>query len=471
MSDKSAPVAYDGGSFRDPAGFVFKYKNTIYRQVNSSGKADFDYFVSSGLYDELAGLGLIVAHSEVELSNIPSDDKRYKLLKPTPVPFISYPYEWTFSQLKAAALLTLQIQKIALSRGMILKDASAYNVQFIGRRPVFIDSLSFRVYETGSPWDGYKQFCEHFISPLAVASFGATDVIKMQRAFIDGMPLSTAAKLLPARAKLSKGLMMHLYLHAAGQRKYNKSYDDAASARAVSKLAMTGLIASLEKAINKLKPAKQATQWGDYYSGTNYSDAAFAAKKKIVGRLLAEVKPKPKNVWDIGANDGTFSEIAARSGAYVISFDFDPRTVELNFSRSRDPVLADLILPLSQDLTNPSPALGWAHRERASLEARGPADVILALALVHHLAIGNNLPLAAIADFFSKLGRCLIIEFVPKHDSKTKLLLARRVNMFPEYSVDGFEAAFSKYFGVVKKVPVVGSQRVIYLLKSKKTFA
>lgn len=467
MKTDTDSVSFDGGSFRDPAGFVFSQGETLYRQVNLTGKKDFDFFISCGLYDKLSGEGLIVAHSEVALSGLPADRQRYKVLKPMPIPFISYPYEWTFPQLKAAAGLTLKIQEMALAKGMILKDASAYNIQFIGRRPIFIDTLSFRIYQPGAPWDGYKQFCEHFVAPLAVASHGTPDVLRMQKSFMDGIPLATATKMLPGRTKLRRGLAIHLYLHLASQKKFGQPGKDSTKTPRITPIAMAGLIASLNKTINKLNPPKQNTQWGNYYSDTNYSETAFKSKKRIVTEFIGAIKPKPRMVWDLGANDGTFSEIAARNGAYVVSFDIDPQAVELNYVKHRDLNMADMILPLSQDLTNPSPALGWAHNERRSLAQRGPADVILALALVHHLAIGNNLPLGSISEYFSKLGKSAIVEFVPRSDSKAKILLHRRAQLFSDYTPENFESALNQFFQIIKKKPVAKSQRVIYLCQSK----
>lgn len=459
----------DGGSFRDPAGFIFRYHSVIYRQINRSGQADYDFFIRSGLYAKLAGEGLLIAHENVKnLNDLPPDGQRYKLVRPALIPFVSYPYEWTFSQLKDAALLTLQIQKIALSFGMILKDASAYNVQFIGRRPVFIDSLSFRIYKTGAPWDGYKQFCEHFIAPLALAVYSSPDILKTLRAYIDGMPLLVVRDLLPTRAKLHKGLLAHIYLHAASQKRYDRvGPSTAAKQPKISKLALEGLLSSLTKTVNRLDLPKQKTEWGDYYNDTNYSQSAFTAKKKIVKKYLQKVSPKPRMVWDLGANDGTFSEVAAGLGSYVVASDVDSLAVELNYTKNRSPVLRDMILPVTQDLANPSPALGWAHAERQSFEQRGPADVVMALALIHHLAISNTLPLDKIAEYFAKLGGHLIIEFIPKSDSKVQVLLHRRVNMFENYTEANFEAAFGIYFTLMAREPVRGSKRVIYLFKVK----
>lgn len=461
--------AHHYGSFRDPAGFVFEREGVLYRQINKDGVVDYEAFIQSGLYQQLVDEGLIVQHQEVPVfDGLEPDDRRYKIIRPERMPFISYPYEWSFSQLKAAALLTLRLQKLALSHGMILKDASAFNIQFIGRRPIFIDSLSFKVYEAGRPWEAYKQFCEHFVTTLTLASYGTPDAIKTLRVFLDGIPLGVAATWLPKRAKRRWGTLSHIYLHAASQRRYDdNAAKSAAKPRRVSSMALNGLLASLENTVRKLKAPKRQTEWGDYYNDTNYSPAAFKAKQKIVAELLSDVKPRPKLAWDMGANDGTFSQLAATAGAYTVAFDIDPNAVERNYLTARDQQVDGRLLPLTQDLANASPALGWAHSERLSLESRGPADVVIALALVHHLAIGNTLPFGSIADFFAKISKHLIIEFVPREDSKVQLLLRRRIQQFPNYSIENFEAAFEVKFMRLKRRPIPGSQRVIYLYRVK----
>jgi hypothetical protein len=456
------------GSFRDPAGFVFSDKQILYRQVNQAGKADFDYFLKSGFYKKLIDSRLLVPHSEIKKTEVfPADSKRYKVIKPELIPFNSYPYEWTFSQLKAAALLTLELQKLALAHGMILKDASAYNVQFIGHRAIFIDTLSFRIHKPGDPWDGYKQFCEHFIAPLALATYTSLDVLRLQRDYLDGIPLQIAAKLLPSKVRFRRGLLTHLYLHASSLKKFEAESSKKPKARRLSSLALNGIIASLERTINHLKLPARKSQWSAYYENTNYSGAAFADKQKLVDSLFKTISPQPALAWDVGANDGTFSEVVAHHGAYTVAFDVDPQTIEQNYHKLAQSDLSLRILPLVQDLTNPSPPIGWNLTERASLIERGPADVVLALALVHHLAIGNNLPLADIADFFSKVCRHLIIEFVPKQDSKVQFLLRSRNNIFTDYDQHHFEQAFGQYFELIKSQPIRDSQRIMYLYKTK----
>lgn len=458
-----------GGSFRDPAGFVFKLDDKVYRQVNKVGQADYDLLMSSGLYKELIDKQLMVAHKEVTTLKLPADSNRYKIIQPTVIPFISYPYEWSFNQLQAAALTTIAVLRTALKHGLILKDASAFNIQFIGQKPVFIDTLSFTTYQTGDAWEGYKQFCEHFVAPLALAHYSSPSSLKLLQTNIDGLPLDLAVRLLPKRARLQRGLLTHLYLHAAAQRRYQKGGDKTASARKpkLSKLALDGLIASLERTIKKLKSPNVSTEWGNYYDFTNYSDAAFKQKRQLVADLLKQVKPAPKVVWDIGANNGEFSEIAAAKGAYTIAFDIDEPAVARNFETKWPAEVTSHLLPLVEDLTNPSPALGWAHDERASLIDRGPADVVFALALIHHLAIGNNLPFPAIATFLRSIGNWIIIEFVPKEDSKVQHLLATRKDIFTEYDNEHFEAAMNQHFRLVAKKPVKGSKRSLYLYKAK----
>jgi hypothetical protein len=456
-------------SFRDPAGFVFEHDGIIYRQVNKAGSEDYEHFINSGLYQKLVDKGWLVAHTEVSnLKDFGEDVKRFKVIKPEKIDFISYPYEWTFHQLQDAALLTLKAQKLALEHGMILKDASAYNVQFVGKKPVFIDTLSFWRYNEGDPWEGYKQFCQHFVAPLALCSYSTPEVLKTLQVFLDGIPLQVAAKLLPSKARLRRGLLAHIYLHAASQKRYDKldASGSKTKKRKVSPMALNGLLTSLEAAVKRLDLPKRQTQWGDYYNDTNYSEKSFSSKKKLVEQMLAQISPAPKMVWDLGANDGTFSDIAAKLGAYTVAFDMDSLAVEQNYLKKSK--LDNKILPLVQDLSNPTPALGWAHSERHSLEERGPADVILALALIHHLAITNHSPFSQVASYFAKISRYLIIEFVPKEDSKVQLLLsAFSRNSFAGYTTENFEKAFLKHFELVDKKPVQGSHRVIYLYKSK----
>ena len=447
-------------SFRDPSGFVFTRSGVLYRQVNRVFQDEFEAVTASGLYDELARQGLLIPHQTASLELAATDDA-VAVLQPEPVRFISYPYEWCFGQLRDAALLTLEIQERALVRGITLRDASAYNIQFHGGRPVFIDTLSFEPRKEGAPWAAYRQFCEHFVVPLALMSRVDIQLGSLLRPHLEGIPLELGSRLLGARAWRSVGLLFHLRLHAAAQRRYRDRVPTATTSRAVTAQTVIGLVRSLRNVIEGLSWHPGGTQWADYTSDNNYSTEASTSKRELVTGMVRG--RGVRTVWDLGANTGEYSRAARAEAEQVVAFDIDPAAVERNYRRVRAEDERG-ILPLRMDLTNPSPALGWAHRERLSLEQRGPADALLALALVHHLAIGHNLPLDRIAAYLARLGRTLVIEFVPKSDSQVQRMLRSRPDIFPCYTREGFEASFKTSFRIDDVRPVAGSERFLYLM-------
>jgi len=455
------------GSFRDPSGFLFKRNNILYRQVNQVYADNYQLFISSGLYDNLVKRGLLIPHQEVDVSAQDSANV-YKVIQPEMLGFISYPYEWSFSQLKDAALATLDIQLRALKHNMSLKDASAYNIQFYKGKPILIDTLSFEQYKEGEPWVAYKQFCQHFLAPLTLMAKVDVQLSQLLRIHIDGIPLDFTSLLLPFSTYLNFGLLTHIHLHAKAQSQYaGKKIDNPTNEKRlgrVSKNALIGLIENLKKTLLSLEWKPAGTNWADYYTFTNYSDEAFEKKKKIVDEWLTRVNPK--SVWDIGANNGLFTRLASSRGIPSISFDIDPAAVEKNY-RQVKLNKEENILPLIQDMTNPSPSLGWNIRERDSLLDRSPTDMVFALALIHHLAISNNVPLNQIADLFHHLGKWLVIEFVPKSDSQVQQLLVARLDIFDQYTVEGFEASFQEKFIIHDKASVEGSERILYLMERK----
>lgn len=449
-------------SFRDPAGFIFTRNDILYRQVNQSGRKNYEKLIDSGLYSVLVERGWLVPHSEVEEEPAISMSA-FRVLQPAQVDFVSYPYEWSFTQLQDAALLTLDIQLLALQHGMSLKDASAYNVQFVDGKPVFIDTLSFEPYREGSPWVAYRQYCQHFLAPLALMAKVDIRLNRLLGVHIDGVPLDLAATLLPGRTRWQLGLGLHIHLHAKAQRAHAPT-DKPKPARAVrvSSAGLTGILQGLRKTTAKLHWQPHGTEWGEYYNSTNYSDSAFDRKKQLVSELLDIANPQ--RVWDLGANTGVFSRLASSKGINTTAFDVDPTAVEVNYRAIKSTGEAHL-LPLLMDLTNPSPGLGWSGGERSSLAQRGPVDCAMALALIHHLAISNNVPLQKLGDFFAGLCEHLIIEFVPKSDSQVKRLLASREDIFGNYDQVGFERAFSSYFEIIRREPVAGSDRTLYLMR------
>lgn len=453
-----------GASFRDPSGFLFRREGVLYRQINESYRESYDQLVDSGLYEGLIEAGLLIPHEEVEVE--PYDPgPAYKVIRPEAVEFISYPYEWSFSQLKDAALATLKIQKKALEFGISLKDSSAYNIQYHKGRPVLIDSLSFERYVPGEPWVAYRQFCQHFLAPLSLMARSDIRLEQLLRVYIDGVPLDLASKLLPKSSYLNFPIISHIHLHALAQRRYADSIvDKDRASRGMSKNAFLGLIDSLESGVRGLNWRLGGTEWADYYDQHNYTQQGMEDKKKIVNEYLDQTKPRI--VWDLGANVGRFSRLASDRGVFTVSFDVDPGAVERNYREARRRKETDL-LPLTIDLTNPSANIGWHNQERLSLLDRGPADTVMALALIHHLAISNNVPLPQLRDFFYQAGRWLIIEFVPKSDSQVRKLLATREDIFPGYNQTAFAEIFAERFKIHAKNTLRDSEREIYLLEGK----
>ena len=449
------------GSFRDPSGYVYLRDGEIYRQVNQPYQVDFDQLVGSGLYQQLVDDGLLIPHTEVGL-DCAAGDNAYKVIKPQQIPFISYPYEWCFSQLKDAALLTLEIQSRAFNCGMSLKDCSAYNVQFVKGKPIFIDTLSFERHREGLPWIAYRQFCQHFLAPLALMSHVDIRLHQLLRVYLDGIPLSLASRLLPRRTRASFGLLSHIHLHAKAQERFSESSAPSTD-RKVGRTSFLGLVDSLKSTVNKLSWQPGGTEWHEYYDMTNYSSAAFERKQQIVAEMLDSITPRPRSVWDLGANEGLFSRIARSKGIRTVSFDIDPAAVETSYLQSQSGE-QDGLLPLILDLTNPSPGIGWENQERMSLIERGPADCAMALALIHHLAISNNLPFSKIAQFLGNICRSLIIEFVPKDDSQVRKLLSSREDIFSEYQQQIFEAEFGRVFSIEHSEPIQDSERTLYLM-------
>ncbi len=400
------------GSFRDPSGFLFVRDGKLYRQVNSVYKDHYDRLINSGLYENLLKNGLLVPHEEVDVDSHVSESP-YKVIRPERIEFISYPYEWCFSQLKDAALALLEIQRESLRHGMTLKDCPAYNIQFNKGKPVLIDTLSFEIYTQNQPWSGYRQFCQHFLAPLALMSYRDVRLNQLSRIYLDGVPLDLAARLLPAKAHLNLNLLLHIFMHAGSLKRYaDRATDKKALVKPINKNSFAGLIDSLDTCIRSLAWRPTGNDWHGYYSDDSlFPDEYMDRKKQLVSEMLDRLKPA--SVWDLGANTGRFSRLASEMGIFTLSLDSDPACVESNYSAVRRSGETH-ILPLVIDLTNPSPGIGWENDERPALWHRGHAQTVLALALVHHLAISNNLPLDRIADILRKNLRLLDNRICPQ---------------------------------------------------------
>jgi len=460
MTDKNKTHILNS-SFRDRSGFLFSKENILYRQINHSYKEHYDFLMDSGIYSLLSEKNVLISHEEVNINN-KYNDNAYKIIKPEYIPFISYPYEWCFSQLKDAALLTLEIQEIAIKKGMILKDASAYNIQFRHGKPIFIDTLSFEKYNYGEPWVAYHQFCKHFFAPLLLMKYKDVRLLQLLKTHIDGIPLNLTSKILPLKTYFVFSILTHIHLHAKSQKHFeNKKINQQNKKIKLSSL--IGIIDNLKSFIQNFKPEKLKSAWSDYAAISNYSDVAINHKKQIIDTFLS--KSGFHTVWDIGANNGIFSRIASNKGFQTYSFDSDPYVVEENYLNCRKNNDTN-ILPLLIDITNPSPGIGWVNLERISLCERTKPDIIMSLALIHHLVISDNLPFEKIAEYFSGLCKILIIEFIPKTDSQIQKLLNTRKDCFDFYSQVNFEMAFSAFFSFIQKIKINDSKRTIYLMQT-----
>ena len=455
----------DAGSFRDPAGFVFRREGVVYRQIDASFADEWEAYRSSGLYDRLVAAGIVIAHEEVDPA-LAAEPPAHRVIRPEPLELISYPYEWSFGQLQDAALLTLRAQALAAEADFTLRDASAYNVQFVRGRPVIIDSLSFERAVPDRPWAPYRQFCEHFLAPLALMARVDIRLGRLQRTHLDGIPLDLAARLLPGRTRLSMGLGPHVHLHARAQRRHADDNAGGGTEATMSARRLATLIESLRDTVSSLSWEPSGTAWADYADSTSYDDAATAAKVRAVRGMLEAIGGR--RAWDLGANTGRYSGVAAEAGYRVVALDVDPAAVERGYQALKADGRVD-ITPLLADLTDPSPPAGWGSAERLGLLERIEADaeVVLALALIHHLAIGANVPLPMIAALFARLAPHAVVEFVPKDDAMTQRLLGARRDVFDDYTIEGFRAAFEGSFEIVTDVPIEGSVRTLFHLRRR----
>jgi ribosomal protein L11 methylase PrmA len=445
-------------SYRDPCGFVFLHSGHIYRAVLPAGKTDYEMLMQSGLYQKLVDGGLMIFHEEVGDNTL--HPAAFKVLEPQQLSFWTYPYEWSFHQLKDAALLTLKLITTGLKHGMMLKDATAYNIQFVGGKPMLIDTLSFEVYEEGQPWQAFNQFCQHFLYPLLVFRKCPELTPGMLMAYPDGLAASLTASLLPWCSRISWNNQLYVYLAAS----LGKKQRGSKGTYRISKQKILQNVAQLKGYIQGLEPKKEKTIWNNYYDETILSDAYLENKKAVVADVLKHLRAK--RIVDAGCNTGAFSFIAAISALEVIAFDFDAASIDNLYQHARQRGTRNVHMLVS-DITNPSPSLGWDNGERSDLKERvAGADMVLALALVHHLALAKNIPLSFISSFFGAVTKkWLLIEFVPKSDPKAQILLQSRKDIFEDYNQAHFEAVFQQHFSIEKRIELQHSDRVLYLLK------
>jgi ribosomal protein L11 methylase PrmA len=452
----------DAGSFRDPGGTVLVAADRVFRTVMPLAAADYESTRRTGIVADLAAHGLVVEERPVAREMLGAAGERASYVVEHPkLPFISYPYEWCFHALKDAALLHLDVHLRCLERGVTLSDASAYNIQFRGPQPVFIDTLSFRPYRDGEIWTAHRQFCDQFLNPLLLRALLGIPHNAWYRGSMEGIPVDHLANALPLRAKLSPNVLKHVVLHALLERS-SRAQRPAGEIRQMRLPleAFRAMLRGLRDWLSRLEPKDGGKSvWRDYAEVNSYSSDETRRKAEFVRRFAAATRPA--QLWDLGCNTGEYSRAALQAGARLcIGFDFDLGALERAYLRARAEGLN--LLPLHLDATNPSPSQGWAQHERKGMQERGPADAVLALAFVHHLAVAKNVPLDYVVDWLVGLARAGVIEFVPKDDPMVGELLRLRQDIFADYSEQAFEQALAARARIRRVEQVSATGRKLY---------
>jgi ribosomal protein L11 methylase PrmA len=455
----------DPGSFRDPDSGVLLAGGGVYRYFSAGAASGFNELKESGLLAALIEGGLAIESVPLERDAAPEAYEaagRAELIVRHPrLPFISYPYEWPFEMLQEAALVQLELTLRALDSGFMLKDATPYNFQFVNGRPLLIDVGSFERYEEGAPWMAYTQFCRTFLNPLLLQSFTGVPFQPWLRSSLEGIDASHLSSLLPLRRKFRRAVFLDVVLQASlNRRQVSKKQADGSETkmRPIPREVIVGTVKRLQGAIRTLKRHKGTSAWEDYeIECPSYTPEAIGFKDRFVEAAVQAAQPEM--VWDLGCNTGRYSVVAARHARNVVAMEGDEPTTGALYGRLRE---HGNILPLVVDLLNPSPGQGWAHEERRSLAARGPADFALCLALVHHLAIGGNVPLERFAEWLATVAKAGVVEFVPKEDPMVKTLLRTRRDVFSDYGQEVFETALERHFSIEEVAPIPDSQRLLY---------
>ncbi len=451
----------DPASYRDPAGHVHLIGHKVYRSILPAGVAQYTAARDSGFLDLATRNGRLIDGREIAPAVLRDEaPTAVHVLEHPRIDFISYPYCWSFGGLQAAGLLTLDLHLDALEHGLTLADASAYNVQFLGPRPIFIDYLSLMPYEEGQVWLGYRQFCEHFLNPLLLTAKTGVAFQPWFRGSLEGIPSGDLSAVLPWRAKLHPLVAMHVVVQGRMQRSMTAARTKTAMKIRLSRTALMNNLRSMRGLVEKLKPpSSQRSPWQHYEQTAQYTHDERGAKARFVGEMIRA--RGATTVWDLGCNSGEYSEIALSSGARgVIGFEPDPGALNAAFQRATTKGLN--FLPLSLDLTNPSPSLGWRQQERMGLAERCNADFVLCLALLHHLVLGRNLPLEEVLDWLLSLAPSGVVEFVPKDDPMAAQLLAWKAKVAPEYNRDTVASVLRQRARIEREEVVTASGRVLY---------
>jgi hypothetical protein len=465
-ADTQGTPVFEPGSFRDPESRIFYAGGDVYRALSADGLSDFEAVQASGLLDD----GRVVSTERVEDVSALKDllvHEPAAVLRHERIPFVSYPYEWTFSMLKDAALLQLDLLLEALDHDLVLKDSTPYNVQFKGARPVFVDVGSFERLREGEPWVGYRQFCMLYLYPLLLQSAKGVPFRPWLRGAIDGITPPQMRDLMSFRDRFRRGVFTNVFLHARLEARYADRPDQVKQEvkRVFKKELFVANVRKMRKLVERLGWDPPQGVWTAYGERNTYTDDDARRKDDFV-REVAGSRDWGL-VWDIGANNGRYSRIAAEGARTVLAVDADEGPVELLYRDLRAEG-DEQILTLTMNLADPSPGLGWRGLERRALAERGNPDLVLALALIHHVAISANVPVREFIDWLASLGSALVIEFPTREDPMVKKLLApKREGLHPDYELSFFERCLAEAFEVERSERLESGTCVLYHARPK----
>lgn len=468
MSDPTG-IDLEPGSFRDPTSRVLRQDGRVLRVLSGEALEDWHALKASSTFERFAGDGL-VATTEVETPDVrllaAVDGDWAGVLEHEPIPFVSYPYEWTFSMLRDAAALQLALLRSALPEDLVLKDATPFNVQWQGARPVFIDVGSFERYRAGEPWVGYAQFCQQFLYPLMLRAYKDVAFQPWLRGRLAGIDPQELRKLMTRADLLRPGVLLHVVLQARLARRYaggDRGMRDEMKQAGFRREMIEANVARLSKLVGRLEWGAASSEWSSYAAECAHVSEDREPKSAFVREVLADVRPSL--VWDVGANDGHFSELAASAGSYVVAMDADELVVDRLYQRLRSSG-QDRVLPLVVDLADPSPNLGWAGAERRDLPGRGRPDLVLCLAVLHHLAISGNVPVARVLDWLAGLDAAVVLEFATPEDPMVRRLVRnkRASDVHPDYDEQRLRALMAERFEIRRETALPSGHRTLFAL-------
>ena len=455
-------INWNKGSFRDPSNRIFESEGKIYRAIFNSGKSDYINIQQSGIIQKLINKKYLIDTDELDRRNKLYSHEELKnvyiILNHKKIPFISYPYEWCFEQLKKAAIFHLDLQLYLLENNFNLKDSSAFNIQFIGGEPIFIDFFSLQKYNDGDYWIGYKQFCENFLNPLYLSFKKNVQFNHIIRSNLEGISSTTLNNLLSFKDKLSLNVFSHIVL----QSRYEKKVllDEKSSIKKFKKLKklpkknLISMITIIKNWIKKFNIQNKKSTWSDYSVINTYKD--FEKKKKIDIVKKFTNKIKPNLLVDLGCNTGDYSIAALENGAnYAVGFDFDIESLNKSYDRSPN------FLPLWFDAANPSPDQGFMQKERDGFERRVKSDALISLAFIHHLVIAKNISVQMFVEWISKISQFGLLEFVPKNDETIQKMLISKRDIYKDYNIDNLIKYLEYDFKIVSIDQVSESGRKI----------